>query len=185
MMTKLKWIYKVKKDKLGGVLKNKARLVTKGYRREDGIDFEESNAPVARIEAIHIFTKNATNKNMPIYQMDVKTAFLNGELREVVLYYGLKFNKIPLYCDNKSAIALCLQHVIHSRFKHIDLRYHFIKEQVENGVVETLRRQNRISASRHLHQSFATRKIQLLDRKAFILKSMSRDSKIWAEKEKE
>nr|GFB20084.1 retrovirus-related Pol polyprotein from transposon TNT 1-94 [Tanacetum cinerariifolium] len=51
-------------------------------------------------------------------------------------YYDLKFNKIPLYYDNKSAIALCCNNVQHSRSKHIDLRYHFIKEQVENGVVE-------------------------------------------------
>ncbi|GJR18867.1 retrovirus-related pol polyprotein from transposon TNT 1-94 [Tanacetum coccineum] len=181
-----------------------------------------------RIEAIHIFIANAATKNMIIYQMNVKTAFLIGELREVVyvsqpevfidpdkpnhvyrikkaLYglkqasrmcdpvdtpmvdkrkldkiyrgsqsiphitvttsgvkildkahlevhisweinllaghpksknYGLKFNKIPLYCDNKSAIALCYNNVQHSRSKHIDVRYHFIKEQVENGVVE-------------------------------------------------
>ncbi|GJZ53423.1 retrovirus-related pol polyprotein from transposon TNT 1-94 [Tanacetum coccineum] len=62
----------------GDVLKNKARLVAKGYRQEEGIDFEESFAPVARIEAIRIFIANAATKNMIIYQMDVKTAFLNG-----------------------------------------------------------------------------------------------------------
>ncbi|GJV96884.1 retrovirus-related pol polyprotein from transposon TNT 1-94 [Tanacetum coccineum] len=84
MITKLKWIFKVKQDEFGGVLKNKARLVAKGYRQEEGINFEESFAPVARIEAIRIFIANATNKNMTIYQIDVKTAFLNGELREVV-----------------------------------------------------------------------------------------------------
>ncbi|GJS45529.1 retrovirus-related pol polyprotein from transposon TNT 1-94 [Tanacetum coccineum] len=50
--------------------------------------------------------------------------------------YGFQFNKIPLYCDNKSAIALCCNNVQHSRAKHIDVRYHFIKEQVENGVLE-------------------------------------------------
>ncbi|GJX22379.1 hypothetical protein Tco_0226824 [Tanacetum coccineum] len=50
--------------------------------------------------------------------------------------YGFKFNMIPLYCDNKSAIALCCNNVQHSRVKHIDIRYHFIKEQVENGIVE-------------------------------------------------
>nr|GEY34066.1 retrotransposon protein, putative, unclassified [Tanacetum cinerariifolium] len=50
--------------------------------------------------------------------------------------YGLAFNKIPMYCDNKSAIALCCNNVQHSRSKHIDIRYHFIKEQVENGVIE-------------------------------------------------
>ncbi|GKD26228.1 retrovirus-related pol polyprotein from transposon TNT 1-94 [Tanacetum coccineum] len=78
----LKWIYKVKLDEYGDVLKNKARLVAKGYRQEEGIDFEESFAPVARIEAIRIFITNSTSKNMTIYQMDVKTTFLNGELNE-------------------------------------------------------------------------------------------------------
>nr|GEW38795.1 retrovirus-related Pol polyprotein from transposon TNT 1-94 [Tanacetum cinerariifolium] len=198
---------------------------------------------VARIEAIHIFIANAAHKNMTIYQMDVKMAFLNGELKEEVyislpegsvdqdnpshvyklkkaiydlkqaphawydmlssflisqhfskeygmlasdsvdtpmvekskldedlqgipidatlyrvyadadhmgchetrrstsgsaqfLDYGFQFNKIPLYCDNKSTIALCCNNVQHSRAKHIDVRYHFIKEQVENGIVE-------------------------------------------------
>ncbi|GJS41813.1 retrovirus-related pol polyprotein from transposon TNT 1-94 [Tanacetum coccineum] len=80
----LKWIYKVKLDKYGDVLKNKARLVAKGYRQEEGIDLEESFAPVACIKAIRIFIANAASKNMTIYQMDVKTAFLNGELKEEV-----------------------------------------------------------------------------------------------------
>nr|GFC26450.1 integrase, catalytic region, zinc finger, CCHC-type, peptidase aspartic, catalytic [Tanacetum cinerariifolium] len=68
MVITLKWIYKVKLDKLGGILKNKARLVARGYRQEEGIDFEESFAPVARLEAIRIFLAYA------------KTAFLNGNL---------------------------------------------------------------------------------------------------------
>ncbi|GJZ37657.1 retrovirus-related pol polyprotein from transposon TNT 1-94 [Tanacetum coccineum] len=213
-------------DEYGDVLKIKARLVAKGYRQEEGINVEESFAPVARIEAIRIFIANAATKNMIIYQMDVKTAFLNGDLQEEVfvsqpegfedqdnpthvyrlkkaLYglkqaprawydtlskfllannffkgavdptwsskkqrstaistteaeyiamsgccaqilwmrsqlkdYGFLFNKIPLYCDNKSAIALSCNNVQHSRSKHIDIRHHFIREQVENGVVE-------------------------------------------------
>ncbi|GKC51896.1 hypothetical protein Tco_1074641 [Tanacetum coccineum] len=57
-------------------------------------------------------------------------------MRSQLTDYGLGFNKIPMYCDNKSAIALCCNNVQHSRSKHIDIRYHFIKEQVENGVVE-------------------------------------------------
>nr|GFA69200.1 copia protein [Tanacetum cinerariifolium] len=214
------------------VLKNKARLVAKGYRQEEGIDFEESFAPVARIEAIRIFITNAVSRNMTVYQMDVKTDFLNGELKEEVyvsqpegfvdpdhpthvyrlkkaMYglkqaprawydtlsrflldnnfskgsaqfqgdklvswsskkqqstaisttkaeyitmsgccaqilwmrsqltdYGFDFNKIPLYCDNRSAIALCCNNVQHSRSKHIDICHHFIREQVETGVVE-------------------------------------------------
>ncbi|GKA76835.1 copia protein [Tanacetum coccineum] len=303
LLIKLKWIYKVKTDEFGGVLKNKARLVAQGFRQEEGIDFEESFAPVARIEAIHIFVANAAHNNMTIYQMDIKTDFLNGELKEEVyvsqpegfvldptlltrqagndlllvqiyvddiifsftntamytpmvekskldedlqgnpvdatLYrgmigslmyltssrpeliyavclcsryqakpiekhlnavkrifrylkgtinmglwylkdtsdklvswsskkqkyttissteaeyialsgccaqilwmrsqltdYGFQFNKIPLYCDNKSVISLCCNNVQNSRAKHIAVRYHFIKEQVENGIVE-------------------------------------------------
>ncbi|GKB08401.1 retrovirus-related pol polyprotein from transposon TNT 1-94 [Tanacetum coccineum] len=227
-----------------------ARLVARGYRQEEGIDFEESFAPVERLEAIHIFIAFSAHMNIVVYQMDVKTAFLNGILREEVhvsqpdgfvdpenpnhepliqhcssgekaktsycpigiflnqskfsleslkkydmetydpvdtimmekskldedpqgkaidpthnlemigtlmhltsnrpdlvfvvcmcarsqlTEYGLVFNKIPLYCDSKSAIALCCNNVQHSRLKHIDIRYHFIKEQVENEVVE-------------------------------------------------
>ncbi|GJV43079.1 copia protein [Tanacetum coccineum] len=286
MIITLKWIFKVKLDELGGVLKNKARLVARGYRQEEGIDFEESFALIARLETIRIFIAYGAYMNMIVYQMDVRTAFLNGILREEVyvsqpdgfvdqdnpnhvyklkkaLYglkqapwacprdiflnqskyaldiikkyvmescdpvvtpmvekskldedpqgkvvdltryrsfadtdhagcqdtrrstsgsmqllgdrlvswpskkhkstaisspeahialsgccaqilwmrsqltdYGLGFNKIPLYCHNKSAIALCCNNVQHSRSKHIDIRYHFIKEQVKNGVVE-------------------------------------------------
>nr|GEW21918.1 retrovirus-related Pol polyprotein from transposon TNT 1-94 [Tanacetum cinerariifolium] len=215
MMITLKWIYKVKLDELGGILNNKARLVARGYRQEEGIEFKESFAPVARLEAIRIFLAYAAHKNMVVYQMDVKTAFLNGNLRkkstgifinqfeslkkysfescdpvdtlmvdkskldedregkavdpshyrgsayrkahpcsqkdlsipswnrssgsmvsEGFFNYGLGFNKIPMYCDNKSAIALCCNNVQHSRSKHIDIRYHFIKEQVKNGLIE-------------------------------------------------
>ncbi|GJT81209.1 retrovirus-related pol polyprotein from transposon TNT 1-94 [Tanacetum coccineum] len=71
-------------DELGGILKNKARLVARGYCQEEGIDFEESFAPVARLEAIRIFLAFAAHMNMVVYQMDVKTAFLNGNLREEV-----------------------------------------------------------------------------------------------------
>ncbi|GJZ46618.1 retrovirus-related pol polyprotein from transposon TNT 1-94 [Tanacetum coccineum] len=84
MLIKLKWIYKVKTKEFGGVLKNKARLVAQGFRQEEGIDFEESFVPVVRIEAIRIFVANAANKNMTIFQTDVKMAFLNGELKEEV-----------------------------------------------------------------------------------------------------
>ncbi|GJY77178.1 retrovirus-related pol polyprotein from transposon TNT 1-94 [Tanacetum coccineum] len=80
----LKWIYKVKLDEYGDVLKNKAWLVAKGYHQEEGIDFEESFALVARLEAIRILIANVASKNMTVYQMDVKTAFLNGKLKEEV-----------------------------------------------------------------------------------------------------
>ncbi|GJS85002.1 retrovirus-related pol polyprotein from transposon TNT 1-94 [Tanacetum coccineum] len=74
----------LKLDEYGGVLKNKARLVAKGYRQEEGIDFEESFAPVARIKAIRIFVAYAAHKNMIVFQMDMKTAFLNVILKEEV-----------------------------------------------------------------------------------------------------
>nr|GEW54037.1 hypothetical protein [Tanacetum cinerariifolium] len=79
-----KGLPKVKTDESGGVLKNKARLVGQVFRQEEGIDFEESFALVTRIEAISIFIANATHKNMTIFQLDVKIAFLNGELKEEV-----------------------------------------------------------------------------------------------------
>ncbi|GKA24492.1 retrovirus-related pol polyprotein from transposon TNT 1-94 [Tanacetum coccineum] len=82
MIINLKWIFKVILDNVGVVLKNNARLVAKGYHQEEWIDFEESFAPVAWIDAIIIFIANATHKNMIVYQMDVKTAFLNGMLKE-------------------------------------------------------------------------------------------------------
>nr|GEY89345.1 hypothetical protein [Tanacetum cinerariifolium] len=78
MIIALNWIYKVKLDEYVDVLKNKARLVAKGYRQDEGIDFEESFAQFARIQAIHIFITNAASKNMTIYQMDVRTAFMNN-----------------------------------------------------------------------------------------------------------
>nr|GEV75549.1 retrovirus-related Pol polyprotein from transposon TNT 1-94 [Tanacetum cinerariifolium] len=84
MVINLKWIYKVKLDDLGGILKNKARLVARGYHQKEGIDLEESFASVARLEAIRIFLAYAAHKNMVVYQMDVKTAFLNGNLQEEV-----------------------------------------------------------------------------------------------------
>nr|GEU37777.1 ribonuclease H-like domain-containing protein [Tanacetum cinerariifolium] len=231
---------KVKLYEYGDVLENKACLVAKEYSQEEGIDFEESFALVARLEAIRIFIANAVSKNMTVYQIDVKTAFLNGELKEEVyvsqpkgfvdpdhtpmveqskldedlsripvyqtryhsmigslMYltasrpdlvfaetinmgfwypkdtaivlttytdadhagcqdtrrstsgsaqflgdksqlsdYGFAYNHVPLYYDNKGAIALCCNNVQHSRCKHINIRHRFIREQVENGVVE-------------------------------------------------
>ncbi|GJT66676.1 retrovirus-related pol polyprotein from transposon TNT 1-94 [Tanacetum coccineum] len=75
MVITSKWTYKVKLDELGGILKNKARLVARSYRQEEGIDFDESFAPVARLDAIRIFLAYSAHMNMVVYQMDVKTAF--------------------------------------------------------------------------------------------------------------
>nr|GEX88732.1 retrovirus-related Pol polyprotein from transposon TNT 1-94 [Tanacetum cinerariifolium] len=148
---KQKWLWKNKKAEDQTVIRNKAQLVAKGTQ---------------------VF---------PIFQMDVKTAFLNGPLKEEVYVaqpdgfvdpdhqeknctamssaeaeyvalsasyaqvmwirtqlqdYGFNNNKIPLYCDSQSAIAISCNPVQHSRTKHIHTRYHFIKEHVENGIIE-------------------------------------------------
>nr|GEW98747.1 retrovirus-related Pol polyprotein from transposon TNT 1-94 [Tanacetum cinerariifolium] len=84
MIIAFKWIYKVKLDEYGNVLKTKARLMAKGYRQGEGVDFKESFAPVARIKAIRIFIANASSKNLTIYKIDVKMAFLNDKLKEEV-----------------------------------------------------------------------------------------------------
>nr|GEZ93597.1 copia protein [Tanacetum cinerariifolium] len=260
----LKWLFKNKHDEEKTVIRNKSRLVVRGYRQEEGIDFEESFALVARMEAIRIFLAYAAHKSFTVFQMDVKTVFLNGTLKEDVyvcqpegfidadhpshvfklkkaLYglkqaprawydelstfllqnhffkgttdptlfirrsrrhlsdadyarckdtfkstsggaqflgeklvswssnkqdctamstteaeyvslssccaqvlwvrtqstdYGFHFNKILIYCDLKSAIAISCNPVQHSRTKHIAVRYHFIKEHVEKGTIE-------------------------------------------------
>nr|GEW89314.1 retrovirus-related Pol polyprotein from transposon TNT 1-94 [Tanacetum cinerariifolium] len=79
---RLKWLCKNKKDKDQTVIRNKAQLVANSYAQEEGIDFEESFAPVVRLEAVRIFVAYAAHKSFPIYQMDVKTAFLNGPVKE-------------------------------------------------------------------------------------------------------
>ncbi|KAI3681195.1 hypothetical protein L6452_35980 [Arctium lappa] len=79
-----KWVFKIKKDEDGTVIRNKARLVAKGYRQEEGIDYDETYAPVARLEAIRMFLAYAAHKNFTVFQMDMKTAFLNGILKEEV-----------------------------------------------------------------------------------------------------
>ncbi|GKA07765.1 retrovirus-related pol polyprotein from transposon TNT 1-94 [Tanacetum coccineum] len=202
----VKWIWKNKTDAENTVIRNKSRLVAKGYRQEEGIYFEESFSPVARLDSVRIFVAYAAHKNFTIFQMDVKTTFLNGPLKEEVfvrqpdgfvdpefpnhvyrlkkalygvkqaprawvwsskkqdctamssveaeyvslsaccaqviwmrtqlLDYGFHFNKISIYYDSKSVIAISCNPVQHSRTKHINIRYYFIKEHVEKGTIE-------------------------------------------------
>nr|GFA19147.1 retrovirus-related Pol polyprotein from transposon TNT 1-94 [Tanacetum cinerariifolium] len=223
----MKWLWKNKHDEENTVIRNKSRLVAKGYAPKEGVDFEESFAPVARLEAVRLFITYAAYKSFTEHQMDVKTAFLYGPLKEEVyvnqpdgfvdpyhpdkvyrlkkaLYglkqalrawydelsnflvykgfskggdklvswsskkqdftsmssaeveyvslsaccaqvlwmrtqlidYGFHFDKIPMYCDSKAAIAISCNPGQHSRTKHIDVRYHFIKEKFEKGIVE-------------------------------------------------
>nr|GFB01644.1 Gag-Pol polyprotein [Tanacetum cinerariifolium]GFB01711.1 Gag-Pol polyprotein [Tanacetum cinerariifolium] len=80
----LKWLWKNKCDEENTVIQNKSCLVAKGYTQNEGVDFEESFAPVARLEAVRLFIAYAAHKSFTIYQMDIKTAFLYGPLKEEV-----------------------------------------------------------------------------------------------------
>ncbi|GJU59780.1 putative ribonuclease H-like domain-containing protein [Tanacetum coccineum] len=79
-----KWVFRNKKDERGIMIRNKARLVAQGYTQEEGIDYDEVFAPVARIEAIRLFLAYASFKDFVVYQMDVKSAFLYGKIEEEV-----------------------------------------------------------------------------------------------------
>ncbi|GJW69673.1 retrovirus-related pol polyprotein from transposon TNT 1-94 [Tanacetum coccineum] len=250
-----KWIFRNKMDENGVVIKNKARLVAQGYKQEEGIDYDETFTPVARLKAIRIFLAYAAYMGFMEYQMDVKSAFLNGKLSEEVFVqqppgfesgefpnyvckldkalYGLKqalkswyetlssfliqhkfirgfdlkaysdsdyagcnldrkstsrgyqilsgklvcwsakkqssvamssaeaeyvaaagccaqvlwikiqladydvlYDKVPIFCDNTSAISILNNPVLHSRIKHIDIRYHFIRDHILKGDIE-------------------------------------------------
>jgi len=80
----LKWVFKNKLDENGSITRNKARLVAKGYNQQEGIDFNETIAPVARLEAIRVLIAFASHHDITLFQMDVKSAFLNGILKEEV-----------------------------------------------------------------------------------------------------
>nr|GEY63732.1 copia protein [Tanacetum cinerariifolium] len=212
---KTKWIFKNKKDESNLVIRNKARLVAVGYSQQEGIGYDEMFSPVARIETIRLFLAYPAHKDFTVFQMDVKTTFLNEILKEEVyvgqlpgfvrkqypdhmyaldkaLYglkqapracvqflgdklvcwsskkqncvsisiaefeyvavssccaqllwmrtqltdYGFFYDKMSIYCDLKSAIAISCNSIQHTCTKHIDVRYHFIKDHVEKGTTE-------------------------------------------------
>nr|GEU93917.1 hypothetical protein [Tanacetum cinerariifolium] len=136
MIIALKWIYKVKLDEYGDVLKNKVRLVAKGYRQEEGIDFEESFAPVTRIKAIRIFIANAASKNMTIYQMDVKTTFLNGELKEEVYVCQLEGFVDLDHPTHVYRLKKALYGLKQAPRAWNDTLSHFFRQQVFKGAVD-------------------------------------------------
>ena len=80
----LKWIFKNKSDEHGTVIRNKSRLIAQGYTQVEGVDFEETFTPVARLESIRILLAIASHLNFKQYHMDVKSTFLNGMLQEEV-----------------------------------------------------------------------------------------------------
>nr|GEX50227.1 retrovirus-related Pol polyprotein from transposon TNT 1-94 [Tanacetum cinerariifolium] len=157
ILIKMKWIYKVKTNEFGGVLKNKARLVAQGFRQEEGIDFDESFLSVTRIDAIRIFVANATNKSMTIFQMDIKTAFLNGELKEEAKTTENHLNavkRIFRYLKGTINMGLCSPKLMHVDDRNIsrdkegriagcenkDIQQYLISRNALNTLEEDLRK---------------------------------------------
>nr|GEW86976.1 hypothetical protein [Tanacetum cinerariifolium] len=174
----LKWLFKNKHDEEQTVIKNKSRLVVRGYRQEEGIDFEESFALSKYV--LEILNKYGLESCDPVdadyagckdtfKSTSGGAQFLGGKLvswsskkqdytalstaeakyvslsaycaqvlwmRTQLTDYSFHFNKIPIYCDSKLAIAISYNPVQHSRTKHIAVHYHFIKEHVEKGTIE-------------------------------------------------
>jgi hypothetical protein len=96
-----KWIFKNKTDEHGTMVRNKARLVAQGYTQIEGVDFDETFAPVARLESIRILLSIAYHLGFKVYQMDVKSSFLNGVLQEEVYVENRRDFKIliiPIMC---------------------------------------------------------------------------------------
>jgi hypothetical protein len=77
-----KWVFRNKQDEYGVVIRNKAWVIAKGYSQVEGLDFDETFAPVARLESIRMLLAYATHHGYKLYQMDVKSAFLNGPIKE-------------------------------------------------------------------------------------------------------
>nr|GEV57562.1 putative reverse transcriptase domain-containing protein [Tanacetum cinerariifolium] len=113
---KTKWIFKNKKDERSLVIRNKARLVAVGYSQQEGIDYDETFTPVARIEAIRLFLAYAAHKDFIVYQMDVKTTFLNGILKEEV-YVGQPLVPTPMVKQAKLKLDLVRKLVDHTDYR--------------------------------------------------------------------
>eukprot|EP00253_Pinus_taeda_P033804 PITA_33804 len=147
-----KWIFKNKLNENGEGIRNKARLVCKGYAQQEGIDFEETFAPVARLEAIRMFLALSSFQNFKVFQMGCEISLSEWRLgRRTEAEYVAAAScctqllwmmqtlqdfkitctpPIPILCDNTSAISISKNPVMHSKTKHIPIKYHFLREQV-------------------------------------------------------
>ncbi|KAK1695645.1 hypothetical protein QYE76_012342, partial [Lolium multiflorum] len=184
-----KWIFKRKTDADGNITVYKARLVAKGFRQIQGVDYDETFSPVAKLKSVRILLAIAAFFDYEIWQMDVKTAFLNGDIEEELYMSGYVFilngaavswssskqctvakssteseyiaaseasseavwmkrfivelgvvpsalDPLVIYCDNTGAIANAKEPRSHKKLKHIKLRFHSIREYIEDGEVE-------------------------------------------------
>ncbi|GJT57156.1 retrovirus-related pol polyprotein from transposon TNT 1-94 [Tanacetum coccineum] len=111
-----KWVYRNKKDERGIVVKNKARLVAQGYKQEEGIDYDEIFAHVARIEAIRLFLAYTSFMNFLVYQIDVKSTFLYGTIEEEVYTKLLELDDI-IFGSTKKSLCIDFEQIMHKRFQ--------------------------------------------------------------------
>nr|GEW53638.1 retrovirus-related Pol polyprotein from transposon TNT 1-94 [Tanacetum cinerariifolium] len=158
-----KWVFRIKLDENGVVSLNKARLVAQGYNQQEGFNYDETYAPVARLNYIRILLPYAYALDFKLFQMDVKSAFLNGYfneekqtalaipttkaeyvsarkacqqalwMKQALIDYDVRLDDVPIMCDNKGTINLRKNPVQHFRTKHIKIRYHFLCDNVQKG----------------------------------------------------
>ncbi|GKA58815.1 retrovirus-related pol polyprotein from transposon TNT 1-94 [Tanacetum coccineum] len=138
----LKWLWKNKCDAENIVVRNKTRIVAKVYKQEEGIDFEESFALVARLKVVRMFIAYAAHKNITIFQLDVKTAFLNGPLKEEVYVSQPEGFINPEFLDHVYRLKKALCGLKQTPCAWCDklssflIEHRFTKEHVEKGTVE-------------------------------------------------
>eukprot|EP00253_Pinus_taeda_P019415 PITA_19415 len=123
-----KWIFKNKLNENGDVIRNKARLVCKGYAQQEGIGFEETFAPVARLEAIQMFLALSTEAEyVAAASCCTQLLWMMQTLQDFQITCT---PHISILCDNTSAISVSKNPVMDSKTKHIPIKYHFLREQV-------------------------------------------------------
>ncbi|GJW38393.1 putative ribonuclease H-like domain-containing protein [Tanacetum coccineum] len=132
-----KWVFRNKKDKRGIVVRNKARLVAQGYTKEEGIDYDEFFAPVARIEAIRLFLAYASFIGFIVYQMDVKSAFLYGTIKEEVYVCQPPGFKDPHFPDKVYKVEKALYGLHQApRAWYETLSTHLIENRFRRGTID-------------------------------------------------
>ena len=118
-----KWVFRNKLDEVGSITRNKARLVCKGYAHVKGIDYGENYAPIAIMESIRMILAYASSKNIKVYQMDVKSAFLNGELEEEVYMEqpnGFKVQEVEIYVYRLKKALYGIKQALRAWYSRLD-----------------------------------------------------------------
>ncbi|GJZ28865.1 putative ribonuclease H-like domain-containing protein [Tanacetum coccineum] len=141
-----KWVYRNKKDERGIVIRNKARLVAQGHTQEEGIDYDEVFALVARIEVIRLISwqckKQTVVANSTTEAEYVVASNCCGHvlwIQNQLLEYGYNFMQTKIYIDNKSTICIVKNPVFHSKTKHIEIRHHFIRDSNEKKLIQMIK----------------------------------------------